>query len=269
MPACKVQQLKDWVHQNDGYVHPELVLGTSPAYGCRGVVAQAAIPTTQPLITIPEKLTLSTGMARQKLSQLVGLNSVMLLESDKSGVMLLAVLLAHERRLPDSFWAPHLALLPETPPNPWFMQPEQLQNALQSAPAEQGEHWSRQVDKASDSASAATKTLTRVFGWPLNLGEGDIAWGLGQVLSRHFGRGKGADKECFMLPFIDMCNHSFVAQEHTRTMTPEGTPAHSVSAVHNNVAHSLEAGQELLIKYADREQMPGISTLINFGFVAQ
>ena len=37
-----------------------------------------------------------------------------------------------------------------------------------------------------------------------------------QVLSRHFGRGEGADKECFMLPFIDMCNHSFDAQEHTR-----------------------------------------------------
>lgn len=133
--------------------------------------------------------------------------------------MLLALLLAHQRRLSEqSSWHPYISSLPEQPPCAWFEVVEQQllgHSTYKPSESSQAQQQQEQAVDAATLASAASAVAAKcaaaadVFGAALGgISAAEIAWAYGQVVSRAFATGPPGTPGIALLPVIDMLNHS-------------------------------------------------------------
>jgi hypothetical protein len=132
--------------------------------------------------------------------------------------MLLALLLAHQRRLgAASFWAPYISDLPEAPPCSWYSAvlpqvrawdgPQQKEPAAAVA-ADGNKSASAKAAAAAAAVAAKCTAAAAVFGCALGgLTAEELAWAYGQVVSRAFSMGRPQPDSMALLPAIDMLNH--------------------------------------------------------------
>jgi len=140
--------------------------------------------------------------------------------------MLLALLLAHQRRLGQhSFWHSYISNLPAEPPCAWFdrttarlanqpiLKPQQRQ--LSSGTTSAGDaqvsaaSTSSTLETAAAAVAAKCAAAADVFGAALGgLTPVEVAWAYGQVASRAFKTGEPGSNSIALLPVIDMLNHS-------------------------------------------------------------
>jgi hypothetical protein len=151
--------------------------------------------------------------------------------------MLLALLLAHQRRLgPQSFWYPYISNLPNRPPCAWYdiVEHAALQGSLPNvtglrttatAPAAPQEALQPDTLQAAASAVAAKcAAAAAVFGTALGgITAAEVAWAYGQVASRAFATsGASGTSGLALLPVIDMLNHAAGAAVPVCVLTQEG-----------------------------------------------
>jgi hypothetical protein len=135
--------------------------------------------------------------------------------------MLLALLLAHQRRLgPQSFWHPYISSLPEQPPCAWFDTVEQqLLHPATDRPLDAAQQQSctgpaaaldpSTLAAAASAVAAKCRAAADVFGAALGgVSAAEIAWAYGQVVSRAFATGPPGTTGIALLPVIDMLNHA-------------------------------------------------------------
>lgn len=276
------QQLRDWIEDAGGYVHPALQLSMATPYG-RGVVAvEAVVPEQrQPLIAVPERLLLTTEVAAQQLGPLLlrqlqppappgawwplGLRRQQQQHrqqiSQADPTLLLALLLASERaKASASPWWPYIAALPEDIPCGWALSQKQLAAEL-AALGSMASDWAPQVRAAAAAVDRQAASAVATWGKELSVSAADVRWALGHVVSRSFG--SGADLA--LLPFIDCCNHQ------QNAATPEGfttSAGEACAAVHSRSKGALQAlprGTEFCVSYVAGTSP--LNMLLNFGFV--
>jgi hypothetical protein len=197
------------------------------------------------------------------------------------GLSRLALLLAHERgRGAASAWAPYIASLPADPPCAWHMAPARLAAALDGLAAARGggggsdggggggdatlpARWAAAVEAAGRVARARAAALAGAYGAPLGVDAAGVAWAMGHVVSRCFGRGG----DVALAPLVDSCNHAAGASP------PFALEASGGGGVRVCVSPpgggGLAAGQELCISYGDLEggRETALQVFLNFGFV--
>ncbi len=155
-----------------------------------------------PLIAVPERLYMTTEHAQALLR-----NTSSSVSEQLSGVMQLALLLAHERSKGScSFWEPYIRSLPDEPPVAW-LQPAatraaQLQQLTAAGMANLGD-WDVAAQRAAERMRQEALRAVSMHGTRLGVGTEDVVWAAAQVVSRAFGRGT----DIGMAPFIDLCNH--------------------------------------------------------------
>lgn len=166
--------------------------------------------------------------------------------------MLLALLLAHQRRLgPQSFWYPYISNLPNSPPCAWYdiVEHAALHGSLPNlsgpcttatAPATPQEALQLDALQAAASAVAAKcAAAAHMFGTALGgITAAEVAWAYGQVASRAFATsGASGTSGLALLPVIDMLNHAAGAAVPVCVLTQEadgheqqGVPGASTSS---------------------------------------
>ncbi|KAL0023407.1 hypothetical protein WJX79_006595 [Trebouxia sp. C0005] len=266
-----VEQLRDWIEEHGGYVHPHITLSSSPSFSCRGVVTTEDIDeelvSREPLLLVPEELSISTILAKEKLAPILKAANLPSLE-ELDAVLPLALFLAYERNKGQgSFWQPYLGLLPEQPGCAWLMHPEELTQALQQVKqlvGAEAQDWESKVQDAKDAVNFQASAMATAYSKELNVSADDILWGMGQVLSRCFGQ----EPDLAMLPFTDLCNHSSHAMApNSYTGTEDSRPFVFVSSVWDNEPRPLATGDELFISYM--AATPPLTAFLNLGFVPE
>lgn len=192
------EQLRRWVTDAGGVIHPALLLSFATPHG-RGIVAATPISLAeaqqQPLIAVPERLLLTTeaalqcmGPALQPRRRWWELHAAAAPPPDPP--LLLALLLASERRKGGgSFWWPYIAALPEEPPCAWAMPPACLGAALEEL-GSLAAGWGPAVRAASAAVDRRCEAAAAAYGAALGgVTAADMRWALGHVVSRSFGSG--------------------------------------------------------------------------------
>ncbi|GBF97936.1 hypothetical protein Rsub_10609 [Raphidocelis subcapitata] len=138
--------------------------------------------------------------------------------SEVDGLSRLALLLAHERGKGEaSRWWPYVANLAGPAPCAWLMEPPALRAALRDLLAARcggdaggaaraaalAAAWEAQIAAAGRVARARAAALAGAYGDALGVDAAGLAWAMGQVVSRAFGRGD----DVALAPLVDSCNH--------------------------------------------------------------
>ncbi|KAG2432957.1 hypothetical protein HXX76_008685 [Chlamydomonas incerta] len=185
----------------------------------------------------------------------------------------LGLLVAVERaRGEQSFWAPYIRSLPAAPSCAWALPPQQLRAALAAVgPAAAG--WEAAVERARGGVYGRAEAVVRMYGRHLDveLDVEDVVWGMGQVLSRAYGR----ESDLGLAPYIDLCNHTLGAPRPGGFTQVEaegpGKPAREVSYAFIESSRygkplPLAVGDEVYVTYAADGGDP-LAAFLNLGFV--
>jgi len=251
-------RLADWVRERGGYVHPALALCHDTACGSRGIRTREAIAGEEaalPVVVVPEKLYLTARSADAVLSPALRAAGKAPLHERLNSGMQLAVLLAHQRRSdPDDEeltpYAAYVGALPEHPPCPWLLPPQQLAESMASLGLgwAQRRHWTQEVADAARHAAAQAADASRCLAPVYDIDPVDICWGMGQIASRAF----GGFADPGMAPYIDLFNHQDLAS-HPLGVDDEdalpGGPHYCVTSLWDGQPREVEAGAELYISY--------------------
>ncbi|EFN56780.1 hypothetical protein CHLNCDRAFT_51553 [Chlorella variabilis] len=245
------QQLRDWIEDAGGYVHPALQLSMATPYG-RGVVAvEAVVPEQrQPLIAVPERLLLTTEVAAQQLGPLLlrqlqppappgawwplGLRRQQQQHrqqiSQADPTLLLALLLASERaKASASPWWPYIAALPEDIPCGWALSQKQLAAEL-AALGSMASDWAPQVRAAAAAVDRQAASAVATWGKELSVSAADVRFttSAGEACAAVHSRSKGALQALprgteFCVSYVAgtsplnmLLNFGFVPHEHRR-----------------------------------------------------
>jgi hypothetical protein len=205
--------LRQWLRDQGGWVHPSLRLVDAAPCGARGVVAAATIQLTDleqgPLVSIPQGLQFSSVYAQRLLVSLAthtsppqlplaaepaatpaaapGLQQALQQAIQPlSAAQLVAAALVHEvQQGSSSAWHPYLASLPQQPPSPWLMAPADLAATLdQLGPQAAG--WTHAAAAArSEQQEAARGIRQQLYSLCTACQDEDaLLWALGQVRPR-------------------------------------------------------------------------------------
>ncbi|KAG2448771.1 hypothetical protein HYH02_006124 [Chlamydomonas schloesseri] len=183
----------------------------------------------------------------------------------------LGMLVAVERARGDqSFWAPYIRSLPAAPSCAWALPPQQLQEALAAlGPMASAAGWDAAVERARAGVYARAEAAVRVYGRHLEVevDVADVVWGMGQVLSRAYGR----EPELGLAPYIDLCNHTLGAPRPGGFTEEEEEGGREVSyAVIESSRYGkplpLAVGDEVYVTYAADGGDP-LAAFLNLGFV--
>ncbi len=289
--------LVDWVERAGGWLHPALRVVENAPCGCRGIVAVEAIPLEevedQPLVVVPEQLymthddaldVLGRAVAQARPNQQQQQQQERMLAVDRA--VLLGMLLAHERsRGPASRWQPYIQALPQRPPCAWLMSEQELQAATAQLPKSvDAQGWVVATAQAWQAIAAQAHAIVGSWGQALGVGEDDVVWGIGHVVSRCFGG--GAPGGPALAPLIDCMNHqsgrakpaAFEAaagdeqdEQPTEDAAQQAEVMVYVASMFKGQPLPLEQGQELMISYISTEG-PGrqgtapLMAFLNFGF---
>ncbi|DBA95679.1 TPA: hypothetical protein ACH3X3_013515 [Trebouxia sp. C0006] len=134
------------------------------------------------------------------------------------------------------------------------MQPEHLSNALAAATRTLGEEtsiWQDVIERFRHKTRLQADAMAELVGNVVN--SDDVMWGLGQVQVRSF----GPPGEPYLMPGIDLCNHSPNAGS---ALIPErvhrGRLEMCVSSMWNHAPKALAAGDEVCISYDHMPLLP-------------
>eukprot|EP00877_Chromochloris_zofingiensis_P013657 jgi/Chrzof1/8545/Cz03g15050.t1 len=262
--------LRQWIHENGGYVHKSLTLVNDAPCGTRGVMAAKPITLTDleagPVISIPQSLQFSRVHAEQVITNCLpqaqqGMQAKAAL-SMLDGVQLLSAALAYEYQQGDtSFWYPYLQLLPSTAPSPSLLSPQQLQLDLQRYGA-RAANWGPAVAQHRDVMHTRAAAVAAAVGSILQGIDLDtVLWAMGLIQSRSLTSGSYSG----LLPYIDLLNHSASARAPMLQLDDNDALVMTVVPIRHDEAHCMIAGEELYIHYAG--DFSPLEYYLKFGFV--
>lgn len=193
--------LRSWVEAHGGFVHPALRLVDSAPCGVRGVVTTTPLTQAEaeegPLIVVPERLYLTSELARARLAGSTAVPGTDALGSSPGGspaaaaaagrlpaAMQLALLLAAERaKGATSFYYPYISSLPAQLPCGWAQEGPSLDAALAAVGCPSAEGWRDDVRAARRAVEQRAVQAVQLCGRYLDapVTADDIVWSLGQV----------------------------------------------------------------------------------------
>lgn len=288
------EQLREWVVRQGGTVHPALRVQDDAPSGCRGVVAvtEVAMEALEAgaLISLPADLRLPHRHAQDLLaaqasgagsssstaaasaaaaSAAAALPALSPGEADQLQALLesfsvtqqLAMSVALERKLgARSFWSPYIATLPNSPPVPWLLPDAQLHAALAALPFPTV-GWAQAVREAGEQYAEDARQLVDGFGPVVGLSHDEALWAIGHVCSRCL----TSSSTSYLIPFIDLINHSHSARPPMRQLDNNDHIVITVTSIRDGKAAPLRPGDELFIQYGG--EFTALEAFIKFGFV--
>eukprot|EP00879_Flechtneria_rotunda_P013625 GHRR01014232.1.p1 GENE.GHRR01014232.1~~GHRR01014232.1.p1 ORF type:complete len:304 (+),score=75.73 GHRR01014232.1:168-1079(+) len=220
-----VNNLRMWITNNGGYVHPALQLTDfAPSSGCRGITTKSNIfledLAAGPLVSVPQELQLNSQYALQLIQQRMGGVAAAVAAEQLTGTELVAAALAHEQQQASlnrsnsgcsSFWTPYVQSLPEQPPGPWLLtNSQQLASCVEACRATQPHHsrercenWTQATGQYRQQMINSAKRIAEVLGEGLRITNQQILISLGHVTSRSLTNSYDSG----LVPFIDLLNH--------------------------------------------------------------
>ncbi len=188
-------KLRAWVSSNGGNIHSSLRLVDVASCGCRGVVATAPISfaeaAEQPVLIVPERLYLSSDVAREILraadSRRTGFGLFRSKPEPLPGTVAVALALAVERaRGEDSFWRPYVASLPIEVQCGWALNGSQLTSVLEELEArgmDGARGWADEARQARAGVERWARRAVEQYGklLPVKVDVDDMVWAMSQV----------------------------------------------------------------------------------------
>lgn len=256
-------------------VHPELDLFAALRGGGRGVVARARIPEGETLLAVPKAACMyvpAGGGSSSGSGEAPALRAVRALDPPPSNFMATVLLLMAERAAgPSSAFTSYLSTLPPGHEALTAWSPAELATLAGTALEHRG------GDSVADIYARKVVPLVAAHpeAWPAErCDEAAFVWALGTVQSRafHLGEGSaaltasgasgGSAQRLYMIPGVDMVNHSSDAAARATELRAAGDDAGGVFLM--VAERDICAGEEVLHSYGPLSDAQLLQT---FGFV--
>ncbi|GHP11109.1 hypothetical protein PPROV_000983900 [Pycnococcus provasolii] len=273
--AAVDNDLRAWIHEHGGHVHASLrLVDRATTTNTRGVVCCESNESNEQdaLIAIPTKCVLSGARAREEFagSLLAKFQPQRALRmKNLPAELVLAMLLASERaKAHRAFYRAYVACLPDEPPSGFYLAASASKEDVVMAARDVGvpdpnEAADQAIQAATGARANAEQLVDEFRGVLCGATVDDVLWSMAHVSSRAFGGGA----EVGLLPFIDLCNHSFGAAKPYPLIRREGDELVGLTPM-NASMNELEKGDEAFLDYVTTGTSKQ-NAWVNFGFVPE
>ncbi|KAI0492984.1 hypothetical protein KFK09_027260 [Dendrobium nobile] len=260
--------LVQWVRREGGFVHPKLRIANQGSDGL-GVSSLSEIPAGADLITLPSHIPLRLQHSDEPDERDSVLTQLSGKIPEELWIMRLGLRLLQERATVNSFWWPYISNLPETYSVPIFFSGEDMKN-LQYIPlvyqVNKRCSFLLEFEKEVKTILETVETKHHPFGGQ-DVNASSLGWAMSAVSSRAFclhgevlSNGQKRDIH-MLLPFIDMCNHSFQPNAKIVQEQEKGSSKMSVKVVAET---QIAQNSPILLNYGC---LSNDLFLLDYGFV--